>query len=68
MTHTMNMTYRSKKQVTKLMANSSQLLTILMSMLRVSLKYAWSMFGACLAYSEITSHSQRDYVSSYPCS
>ena len=51
----MNMTYRSKKQVTKLMANSSQLLTILMSMLRVSLKYAWSMFGACLAYSETTS-------------
>ncbi len=50
MTHTMNMTYRSKKQITKLMTNSSQLLTILMSKLRVCLEAAWSMPRVCLEY------------------
>ena len=41
MTHTLNMTYRSKKQVTRLLKGSSQLLAILMSMLRRSLGGAW---------------------------
>ena len=41
----MNMTYRSKKQITKLMASSSQLLTILMSKLRCSLGAAWEQAG-----------------------
>jgi hypothetical protein len=36
----MNTTYRSKKQVTRLMAASSHTLSLLMSMLRVSLEAA----------------------------
>ena len=66
MTHTMNMTYRSKKQITKLMASSSQLLTILMSKLRVCLEYAWEQVGTRrnLVPHEITARPSRDYVSS----
>ena len=41
MTHTLNMTYRSKKQITRLMKGSSQLLAILMGKLRSSLGGAW---------------------------
>ena len=65
MTHTMNMTYRSKKQITKLMANSIQLLTILMSKLRGSLGAAWEQAGTSrnLVPHEITARCQRDYVS-----
>ena len=61
----MNTTYRSKKQVTRLMAASSHTLSLLMSMLRVSLEAAWSMARVWLeyAYSESTAHSQRDYSS-----
>ena len=61
----MNTTYRSKKQVTRLMAGFSHTLSLLMSMLRVSLEAAWSMARVWLdyAYSEITAHSQRDYSS-----
>ena len=66
MTHTMNMTYRSKKQITKLMTNSSQLLTILMSKLGNSLEAAWEQAGTSrnLVPHEITSRPSRDYVSS----
>ena len=61
----MNMTYRSKKQITKLMASSSQLLTILMSKLRGSLGAAWEQAGTSrnLVPHEITARCQRDYVS-----
>ena len=66
MTHTMNMTYRSKKQITKLMTNSIQLLTILMSKLRVCLEYAWEQAGTSrnLVPHEITARASRDYGSS----
>ena len=77
MTRKMNMTYRSKKQVTRLMAGFSQFLAILMSMLRVWLEYAWkqprvwleygwSMARVCqeAAYSEITARFERHYGSS----
>lgn len=61
MTHTMNTTYRSKQQVTRMMARCtqgvakvyprcSQALGKLMSMLRVWLEYAWSMAGVWLEY------------------
>ena len=62
----MNTTYRSKKQVTRLMAGFSHTLSLLMSMLRVSLEAAWSMARVWLdyAYSEITARLQRDYGSS----
>lgn len=46
----MNTTYRSKKQVTRLMAASSHTLSLLMSMLRVSLEAAWSMARVWLEY------------------
>ena len=59
MTHTMNTTYRSKQQVTRMMARCtqgvakvyprcSQALGRLMSMLRVWLEYAYSMPTVCL--------------------
>ena len=66
----MSTKYRNTKQVTRSMAGSSKLLAILMSMLRVSLEAAWKQPRVWLeyAYSEITSHSRRDYGSSYPCS
>ena len=73
----MNTTYRSKKQVTRLMAGFSHTLAILMSMLRVSLEAAWSMARVWLEYAysifitrlrlthnEITSRPSRDYGSS----
>ena len=65
MTHTMNMTYRSKKQITKLMASSSQLLTILMSKLRSSLEAALEQAGTRrnLVANEITARPSRDYGS-----
>ena len=74
----MNMTYRSKKQVTKLMASSIQLLTILMSKLRSNLGAALEQAGtrflrpfSCkraelerrLAANEITARPSRDYGS-----
>lgn len=46
----MSTKYRCKKQVTKLIANSSQLLAILVSKLRVSLEAAWSMARVWLEY------------------
>ena len=46
----MNTTYGSKKQLKRLMAGSTQLLAILMSMLRVSLEAAWSMARVWLEY------------------
>ena len=61
MTHTMNMTYRSKKQVTRMMARCSQGVAkvyprctqgvaILMSKLRSSLGAAWEQPGSSLEY------------------
>ena len=61
MTHTMNTTYRSKQQVTRMMARCtqgvakvyprcSQALAILMSMLRVWLEYAWKQPRVWLEY------------------
>ena len=50
MTHTMSTKYRNTKQVTRLMAGSTQLLAILMSMLRVSLEAAWSKARVRLEY------------------
>ena len=54
MTHMMNMTYRSKKQVTRELEGSTHTLPILFeyawSMLRVCLEYAYSMPRVCLAY------------------
>ena len=61
MTHTMNMTYRSKKRVTRMMARCSQgvakvyprctqALAILMSKLRSSLGAAWEQPGSSLEY------------------
>ena len=50
----MSTEYRHTKQVTRMMAGSSQLLTILMSMLRVSLEAAWSMARVCLQYAYAT--------------
>ena len=76
MAHMMNMTYRSKQQVTRELKGSSHTLAILMSMLRVCLEYAWSMPGVCLRYAyatptssrltlnELTARCQRDYGSS----
>lgn len=66
MTHTMNMTYRHTKQVTRLMAGFSQFLAILVSKLRSSLEAAWSMARVCqeAAYSEITARFERHYGSS----
>ena len=65
MTHTMNMTYRSKKQITKLMTSSSQLLSILMSKFRVCLENAWEQAGRSrnLVPHEITVRPSRDYGS-----
>ena len=50
----MSTEYRHTKQVTRMMAGSSQLLAILMSMLRVSLEAAWSMARVCLQYAYAT--------------
>ena len=50
----MNMTYRSKKQVTRELEGSTHTLPILFeyawSMLRVCLQYAYSMPRVCLVY------------------
>ena len=77
----MSSKYRCKKQVTRLMAGINHTLAILMSMLRVSLEYAWKQPRVCLeygwsmarvcqeaAYSEITARFERHYGSSYACS
>ena len=66
MTHTMNMTYRSKKQITREMAGSSHTLAILMSKLRVCLEAALEQAGTRLRLvpHEITARPSRDYVSS----
>ena len=50
MIHTMITEYRHTKQVTSLMAGSSQLLAILMSKLRSSLGAAWEQPGSSLEY------------------
>ncbi len=72
----MSSKYRCKKQVTRLMAGINHTLAILMSMLRVSLEYAWKQPRVCLeygwsmarvcqeaAYSEITARFERHYGS-----
>jgi hypothetical protein len=46
----MSTEYRHTKQITRLMAGSSQLLAILMSMLRRSLEAAWSMARVWIEY------------------
>ncbi len=48
MSQDMSTKYRCKKQVTRLMAGINHTLAILMSMLRVSLEYAWKQPRVCL--------------------
>ena len=70
MAHNISTTYRSKKQVTRMMARCTQgvakvyprctqALGRLMSMLRVWLEYAWSMPRVCLRYAYATPTSSR---------